>query len=70
MIDACDRAVGGSTLRDLARKHVGASAPVDLPAVWRRLGIVRQADGEVLLDDNAPDAWLRRAISGGKPGPV
>lgn len=70
MIDACDRAIGGSTIRSLAQKHVWAQAPVDLAAIWRRLGIVRRDDGQVLLDDNAPDAWLRRAISAGKPGPV
>lgn len=68
MVDACDRAAGGSTIRSLTRKHVVASAPVDLAAIWQRLGIVRRDDGQVVLDDNAPDAWLRRAIAIGRPG--
>jgi len=70
MIDACDRAVGGSTVSGLARNYVQSQAPVDLAAIWRRLGVVRRDDGQVLLDDNAPDAWLRRAVASGKPGPV
>ena len=53
MIDSCDRAIGGTTIRSLAQKHVWSQAPVDLAAIWRRLGIDRRDDGHVLLDDNA-----------------
>ncbi|MBL8706139.1 MAG: hypothetical protein JNM30_14915 [Rhodospirillales bacterium] len=70
MIDACDRAIGGPTIRSLAQRHVWSQAPVDLAGIWRRLGIVRRDDGQLSLDDSAPEAWLRRAISAGRPGPV
>lgn len=69
MIDACDRADGGDTLRRLAQRHAWAANPVDLPAVWRRLGVVADGDGAVRLDDSAPLAWVRRAIADGKGGP-
>lgn len=70
MIEACDGALGSPTLRNLTDRYVRSQGPVDLAGIWRRLGVVRRDDGEVWLDDNAPAAWLRRAISQGKTGPV
>ena len=66
MLDACDRASGADTMRRLAQRHAWSRQPVDLDALWRRLGVVRGADGQVRLDDSAPLAWVRRAIADGK----
>lgn len=70
MIDACDAALGSATIRGLSQRFVRSQGPVDLDAIWRRLGVIRRQDGQVLLDDAAPDAWLRRAIANGHTGPV
>lgn len=68
MIDACDRADAGDTMRRLARRYARAKAPVDLDEIWRRLGVVVE-NGAVRLDDGAPLARLRRAIESGRPAP-
>ncbi|MCC6468560.1 MAG: hypothetical protein IT563_09575 [Alphaproteobacteria bacterium] len=68
MIDACDRASGGDTMRRLAQRHAFSRHPVDLEDIWRRLGVIRSGDGQVRLDEGAPLAWLRRAIADGKIG--
>jgi hypothetical protein len=62
---AGDRATGTEVLRALyARMGPEASAPVDLEATWKRLG-VRSVAGTVEFDDGAPLAGMRRAITGG-----
>ncbi|MCC7046220.1 MAG: hypothetical protein IT562_05865 [Alphaproteobacteria bacterium] len=68
MIDACDRASGGDTMRRLGQRHAWSRQPVDLDGLWRKLGVVQDADGQVRLDDSAPLAWVRRAIADGKIG--
>jgi hypothetical protein len=35
--------------------------PVDLEALWRRLGVAVQG-GHLVLDDGAELAWVRRAM--------
>jgi hypothetical protein len=70
-----DRASGGSTLSELYREHADAAVPVDLDAIFARLG-VRWRDGkggeaeagdaegrELVFDDAAEWAGLRRALS-------
>jgi hypothetical protein len=48
---------------------MGASpVDVDLPALWRRLGVVARADG-VAFDDTAPLAAVRKALTAGDPTP-
>ncbi|MBM3601660.1 MAG: hypothetical protein FJX35_25985 [Alphaproteobacteria bacterium] len=65
---ACDRAIGRPVLAGLAERHRFGGSPVELDALWRRLGVVREG-GEVRLVD-APEAWLRDAILwGGTAGP-
>ena len=52
-----DAAVGVTTLSDLYRDMKDSASAVDLPALWRELGV----DGEQVRDD-APLAAVRRAI--------
>ena len=57
-----DRALGGSALRELYREHADAAVPIDLDALFARLG-VRLAAGVVVLDDGAEWAQVRRALT-------
>ena len=59
---AGDRATGTAVLAGLYREMGLAPAPVDLPALWSRLGI-RVGASDVVLDDGAPLASIRRAIT-------
>jgi hypothetical protein len=59
---AGDSAVGGHVLRELYREHAEAAVHVDLDAIFRRLGVRLQA-GQVVLDDGAEWASLRRALT-------
>jgi hypothetical protein len=56
-----DRALGQTTLAELEARHVAAATPVDLKALWKRLGLSRSADG-VVFDDTAELASIRHAI--------
>jgi hypothetical protein len=56
-----DGATGVPVLAELYAAHALAPAPVDLPAIWRKLGVVTGA-GPVHFDDAAPEAWIRRAM--------
>jgi hypothetical protein len=62
-LEAGDRALGLTVLSDLYREQGMRADPVDLDALWQRLG-VRRAGGRVLLDDGAALASVRRAIDG------
>ena len=56
-----DKAVGGTVLMSLYRQMGPAAVPVDLPALWKELGVERQ--GQIAVFDNgAPLAAIRRAI--------
>ena len=57
-----DAAIDLPVLETLYDQMKAAPAPVDLPQLWRRLGIEARADG-VVLDETAPLAPLRRAIT-------
>jgi len=59
-----DKATGGKVLMDLYGKMAFAPAPVDLPALWKQLGVAR-AQGKVVFDDHAPLAGARLAIMRG-----
>jgi hypothetical protein len=61
---AGDKATGVPALHDLHEAMGSSPHPVDLPALWRELGISMQARGtSVKLDDTAPLAAIRRAIT-------
>ena len=57
-----DRAVDVPVLSTLYQRMKDDPAPVDLDALWRRLG-VRLAAGGVVFDEHAPEAAIRRAIT-------
>jgi len=67
MLRRCDEAVGGSVAQDLAARHIGPGTPVDLEAVWARLGVRIEGDGSIRFDDRAPLAAVRDAILSGGP---
>ena len=57
-----DKAVGVPVLEELYKKMKDAPVAPDLDAIWRDLGIKLQ-HGKIELDDTAPKAAIRRAIS-------
>jgi hypothetical protein len=59
---AGDRAIGASTLVDLYREHAERAVAIDLPALFRKLGVRRKGQ-QVLFDDDAEWAPLRRALT-------
>jgi predicted metalloprotease with PDZ domain len=61
---AADRALGVSVLGPLYARMAGSAAPIDLPALWTRLGV--EDAGAVRFRDDAPLAAVRRAITGGR----
>jgi hypothetical protein len=58
-----DRATGTKTLMDLYNQMASKPDAVDLPDLWKQLG-VRSSHGSVTLDDHAPLAAIRSAITG------
>jgi hypothetical protein len=57
-----DRVAGSPVLRRLYERMGTSPDRVDLDALWRSLG-VRRENGRVVLDDRAPLASVRRAIT-------
>jgi len=61
-IEVGDRATGVPVLRELYDRMKGAPEAIDLDALWRELGITRH-DRQVIFDDTAPLAKVRKAIT-------
>ena len=57
-----DKAIGVPVLQELYKKMKDAPVATDLNAIWRSLG-VKQQHGKLELDDAAPKAAIRRAIT-------
>ncbi|MBX3228468.1 MAG: hypothetical protein KIT84_07440 [Labilithrix sp.] len=57
-----DEAVGVPVLTELYAKMGSAPGTIDLPALWRDLGVIHR-DGKITFDDTAPSATIRRAIT-------
>jgi hypothetical protein len=57
-----DKAIGVPVLQELYKKMKDAPVATDLNAIWRSLGVKLQR-GKVELDDTAPRAAIRRAIT-------
>lgn len=57
-----DDATGTTVLRDLYKEIGQAEYRPDLPALWKRLGVELRGE-EVVFDDQAPGAGLRRALT-------
>jgi len=64
VVEFADEVTGQQVVSRLYREHALTPAEVSLPKLWRRLGVVRDMKGRVTLDDRAPWASLRRAMSG------
>lgn len=58
-----DKATGTTVLSDLYRETKGQPSPVDLNALWKQLGISRDAGGAIQFDSHAPLADVRLAIT-------
>jgi len=61
VIEAGDAATGVPVLAELYEAMRASPHPVDLDALWARLG-VRYEAGVVSFDESAPEAWLVAAI--------
>ena len=61
-MESGDRATGGRDLEDLYAAMKDDPAPLDLPALFEKLGVSMPA-GRVVFDDAAPMAGVRSAIT-------
>jgi hypothetical protein len=62
LLSIADKATGTNVLSTMYTKWSTMPVPVDLPALWQKLGI-RKVDAGVVLDDKAPLAATRMAIT-------
>jgi hypothetical protein len=60
---AGDKATGTTVLRDLYGQMRDKPSPVDLAALWQKLGISRRPDGSLEFNNSAPLAQVREAIT-------
>ncbi len=58
-----DKATGTTVLTDLYRGMRDQPSPVDLPALWKKLGLHRNDDGSIEFSRGAPLADVREAIT-------
>lgn len=65
-LGACDRLTGRPVMAEMAQRFVDGNSAVDLRALWRDLG-VELRDGNIVYDDAAPLASVRRLIVRGPP---
>jgi hypothetical protein len=63
-----DKAVGVPVLEEVYKRLKDAPVTPDLDAMWRALGVVSKG-GKTVLDDQAPKAAIRNAISAPPPNP-
>jgi hypothetical protein len=66
-LKAGDSATGVDVLTQMYEEWRAAPVPVDLPRLWRELGVERQG-WRATLHDDAPLADIRRAITARAPG--
>lgn len=70
LIETADGATGVPVLAELWSALAEGKAPeVELSRVLADLGVRRHADGGIWLDEAAPRAWVRRAITGSNERP-
>jgi len=65
-----DRATGTKVLTQLYRAWAHEARDVDLDTFWADMGVIRDGDDLVALDDDAPRAWIRQALTEPPMGPV
>ncbi len=58
-----DKATGTTVLIDLYHEMRDKPDPIDLPAMWKQLGISRESNGAIKFDSTAPLANVREAIT-------
>jgi len=58
-----DQATGTTVLHETFDRLAVHPNPVDLPALWRRLGVVPAAGDSVTFDDTAELAWVRQSMT-------
>jgi hypothetical protein len=63
VIEIGDAATGVPVLAELYAKMATSPAPVDLADMWKRLGVAGDGRGGIALDDAAPLASVRRAMT-------
>lgn len=61
-----DKAVGVSVLVPMYNQMKDNPVDVDLPNLWKRLGVEKK-NGNIVFNDKAPLAHIRHAITTGKP---
>jgi len=61
-LDLGDKATGTTVLRDLYNEMRDKPAPVDLNALWKKLGVEVQS-GTVAFNNKAPEASIRKAMA-------
>src|SRR5215467_788549 len=61
-LSAGDKGTGTGVLMELYKQMRDKPAPVDLAKLWSKLGLGLK-DGNVVTNDSAPDAAIRRAIT-------
>jgi hypothetical protein len=61
-----DEATGTSAFAQVTARFAQGGADVDLPGIWRFLGVEVATNGAVSLRDDAPGAALRRSIATGE----
>ena len=61
-----DRATGADVLQSLYKEMRDKPVAIDLDQLWQKLGVGLQ-DGEVVFDDHAADAAIRKAITSPRP---
>jgi hypothetical protein len=61
-LEVGDKSTGGKVLMTLYGQMAARAMPVDLPDLWRQLG-VRREGGQVTFDSGAPLAKVRAAIA-------
>ncbi len=65
IFDVADKAVGTTVLAKLYAQMGEKPFAPDLAKLWRDLGVTLQPNGNVVFDDNAPLAAIRKAITQG-----
>jgi hypothetical protein len=62
VVEVADEATGTTVLSELYARMAKAPGDVDLDALYAELGVAR-VDGEIVFDDDAPLAHVRRAMT-------
>jgi len=66
-LDVADRATGTTVLHETYAKMAKLPTPIDLPTMWRRLGVVVHDQDPVTFDDAAELAWVRKGMTPQRP---